>query len=189
MMNLSVISSLPKPAISFVMKSKPRVHFSDTFTILHFELVKLTLKHIQFGFLDGVGTFVHINQSMPNFLCILKTADFVEFFGAQSVEEDITSLSVVLQHIQLFRGSFTVRFFPIKEFTLQTNTHHSPNGGVISKNMHFHLMLPTSKISTIKVRTSTVIISLARRHTLLGCETKAMAAKSYGNQSKWRPKL
>src|SRR3954462_5182908 len=129
----------------------PRVHFSDTFTILHFELVKLTLKHIQFGFLDGVGTFVHINQSIPNFLCILKTADFVEFFGAQSIEENITSLRVVLQHLQLFRGSFTVWFFPIKEVTLQDNTQNSPNGRVMSKNMHFHLMLPISKISTIKV--------------------------------------
>src|SRR4051812_45012267 len=116
-------------------------------------------------------------------------ADFVEFFGAQSVEEDITSLSVVLQHLQLFRGSFMVRFFPIKDFTLQANTHNSPNGGVMSKNMHFHLMLPTSKISTIKVGTSTVIISLARPHTLLSCETKAMTTKIYGNQNKWRPKL
>ena len=71
------------------------------------------------------------------------------------------------------------QFSPIKEFTLQANTHNSPNGGVMSKNMHFHLMLPTSKISTIKVRTSTVVISLARRHTLLGCETKAMITKSY----------
>ena len=126
---------------------------------------------------------MHINQSIPNFLCILKTADFVEFFGAQSVEENITSLSIVLQHLQLIRGSFTVWFSPIKEVTLQTNTHNSPNGGVMSKNMHFHLMLPTSKISTIKVRTSTVIISLARRHTLLGCETKAMTTKSYGDQA------
>ena len=44
--------------------------------------------------------------------------------------------------------------------------------------MHFHLMLPTSKISTIKLRTSTVVISLARRHTVLGCETKAMITKA-----------
>ena len=44
--------------------------------------------------------------------------------------------------------------------------------------MHFHLMLPTSKISTIKIRTSTVVTSLARRHTLLGCETKAMITKA-----------
>ena len=48
----------------------------------------------------------------------------------------------------------------------------------LSKNMHFHLMLPTSKISTIKVRTCTAVISLARRHTLLGCETKAMITKA-----------
>ena len=48
----------------------------------------------------------------------------------------------------------------------------------MSKNMHFHLMLPTSKISTIKVRTSTVVISLSGRHTLLGCETKAMITKA-----------
>ena len=48
----------------------------------------------------------------------------------------------------------------------------------MSKNMLFHLMLPTSKISTIKVRTSTVVISLARRHTLLGCETKALITKA-----------
>ena len=135
------------------------------------------------------STFMHINQSIPNFLCILKTADFVEFFGGQSVEEDITSLSVTLKNFQLFRGSFMVRFSPIEELTLQANTHNSPNGGVMSKNMHFHLMLPTSKISAIKVRTSTVIISLARRHTLLGCETKAMTTKSYGDQGKWRPKL
>ena len=58
----------------------------------------------------------------------------------------------------------------------------------MSKNMHFHLMLPTSKISTIKVSTSTVVISLARRHTLLGCEikamiTKAMEIKENGDQS------
>src|SRR6266516_3574680 len=177
-MNLAVISSLPKPDNLICDESKPRVHFSDTFTILHFELVKLTLKHIQFGFLDGVGTLVHINQNIPNFLCILKTADFVEFFGAQSVEEDIASLSIVLQHLQLFRGSFTIWFLSIEEITLQANTHNSPNGGVMSKNMHFHLMLPTTKICTIKVRTSTVVISLSRRHTLLGCETKSMITKT-----------
>ena len=84
---------------------------------------------------------------------------------------------------------FTVRFSPIKEFTLQANTHNSPNGGVMSKNMHFQLMLPTTKIRTIKIRTSTVIVTLARRHTLLCCETKEMITKSYGNQGKWRPKL
>src|SRR4051812_49324068 len=65
-----------------------------------------------------------------------------------------------------------------QKFTLQANTHNSPNGGVMSKNMHFHLMLPTSKICTIKVRTSTMVIYLTRRHTLLGCETKAMTTKS-----------
>src|SRR3954465_11341176 len=98
-------------------------------------------------------------------------------------------MRIVLHHLKFFCGTFTVWFSPIKEFTLQANTHNSPNGGIMSKNMHFHLMLPTSKISTIKVRNSTVVISLARRHTLLGCETKAMTTKSYGNQSKWRPKL
>ena len=95
---------------------------------------------------------------IPNFICILKTADFVEFFGAQYVEEDITSLSVVLQHLQLFCGSFMVRFSPIEEFTLEANKHNSSNGKVMSKNMHFHLMLPTSKISTIKVRTCMVVV-------------------------------
>ena len=28
-----------------------------------------------------------------------------------------------------------------------------------------------------------MVISLARRHTLLGCETKAMTTKSYGDQA------
>src|SRR3954468_22340232 len=47
----------------------------------------------------------------------------------------------------------------------------------MTKNMHFHFMLPTSKICTIKVRTST-IITLTRRHTLLGCETKLMESNA-----------
>ena len=105
-------------------------------------------------------------------------ADFVEFFRAQSIEEDITNLSIVLQHLQFFHGSFTICFSPIEEFTLQINAHNSPKGGVMSKNMHFHLMFPTSKISTIKVRTFMVVISLSRHHTLLGCETKAMITKA-----------
>ena len=58
------------------------------------------------------------------------------------------------------------------------STNNCPNGRVMSENMHFHLMLPTSKISTIKVRTSTVIISLVRRHNLLGCETKLMESNA-----------
>ena len=32
-----------------------------------------------------------------------------------------------------------------------------------------------------------MVVSLARRHTLLGCETKAMTSKSYENQGKWKP--
>ena len=108
---------------------------------------------------------MHILGHNPAVWAIICICLQGEFFGAQSVEENITSLSIVLQHLQLIRGSFTVWFFPIKEVTLQTNTHNSPNGGVMSKNMHFHFMLPTSKISTIKVGTSTVVISLARRHS------------------------
>ena len=126
---------------------------------------------------------MHILGHNPAVWVVVRVGLQDEFFGAQSVEENITSLSIVLQHLQFICGSFTVRFSPIKEVTLQTNTHNSPNGGVMSKNRHFHFMLPTSKISTIKVRTSTVIISLARRYTLLGCETKAMTTKSYGDQA------
>ena len=60
----------------------------------------------------------------------------------------------------------------------QSNTNNIPNDGVMTMNMHFHFVLPTSKISAIKVRTSMVIISLTRRHTLLGCETNAMETKA-----------
>jgi hypothetical protein len=64
----------------------------------------LTLKHIQFGFLDGLGTFVHINQSIPNFLCILKTTNFVEFFGAC---RGIVTADVLLQGLN--RGAIATR--------------------------------------------------------------------------------
>ena len=72
-----------------------------------------------------------MNQSITNFLCILKAADFVEFFGAQSIEDNITSLSIVLQHLHFFPCHFTIRFFSIlEEITLQVNAHNSPNGEV-----------------------------------------------------------
>jgi hypothetical protein len=48
----------------------------------------------------------------------------------------------------------------------------------MTKNMHFHLMLPTSKVCTIEIRTSTVKITLTKCHTLLGCETKAIETKA-----------
>lgn len=60
---------------------------------------------------------------------------------------------------------FMIRRLSIsKEFTLHANTYNCPDGGVMSKDIHFHFMLPI-----IKVRTSMMIISLTRFHTYHWC--------------------